>query len=455
MSVIRGEAISLRAAISSSVITSMRRICDAEDFQQVADLFRDLGHLGLDLLALQPGQACRRSSRMPRACSSVSRTVPSGVMTLPGSSISASSAPISPAGQSRSINATRAAAASGLARISRMTSSILATAMARPDQIVRPVARLAEIEPGTADDHFLAEADEALQRVVQPHLPRLAVVQRQHVDAETGLHLSEAVQLVQHDFRRGVAPQLDDDAHARAVALVAHLADAFDLLGAHQFRDALQQRLLVHLIRDLGDDDRDPILADFLELGAGADGDGCAPGLERGADAGAADDDAAGRKIRARNDPHQIVERGVRIGDQRQRGVDDFAWIVRRDIGRHADRDAIAAIDQQVGKPRRQDLGLLLRLVVVRLEIDGVLVDVVQQQHGRAGEPDLGVALRRRVVAVDRAEIALPVDQRHAHREGLRHAHQGVVDREIAVRVILAHHVADDARRFAVGRSGV
>ena len=36
------------------------------------------------------------------------------------------------------------------------------------------------------------------------------------------------------------------------------------------------------------------------------------------------------------------------------------------------------------GKLRRQDLRFLLGLVVVRLEIDGVLVDVVQQQRCRA-----------------------------------------------------------------------
>ena len=62
----------------------------------------------------------------------------------------------------------------------------------------------------------------------------------------------------------------------------------------------------------------------------------------------------------------------------------------------------------------------------------------------------LGVAHRRRVVAVDRAEVALPVDQRVAQREVLRHAHERVVDRGVAVRVVLAHHVADDARALHV-----
>jgi hypothetical protein len=97
--------------------------------------------------------------------------------------------------------------------------------------------------------------------------------------------------------------------------------------------------------------------------------------------------------------------------------VDDFAEIVRWDIGGHADRNAAAAIDQDVRKPCRQDLGLPLGFVVIRLELDGVLVEVVEQRVGDAGEPRLGVPVGRRGVAVHRAEIALAVDQRQAHRE--------------------------------------
>ena len=67
------------------------------------------------------------------------------------------------------------------------------------------------------------------------------------------------------------------------------------------------------------------------------------------------------------------------------------------------------------------------------------------------GQARFGVAHGGRRIAVHRAEIALPVDQRQAHGEILRHAHQGVVDRLVAVRVVFAHHVADDARRFDVG----
>ena len=136
------------------------------------------------------------------------------------------------------------------------------------------------------------------------------------------------------------------------------------------------------------------------------------------------------------------------------RRVDRLAEIVRRDVGRHADRDAAGAVDQQIGEARRQDDRLLLLLVVVRLEVDRVLVEVVEQRQRDAVEPRLGVARGRGRIAVDRAEIALPVDQRDAHREVLRHAHQRVVDREIAVRMVLAHRVADGARGLVVGAVG-
>ncbi len=65
-------------------------------------------------------------------------------------------------------------------------------------------------------------------------------------------------------------------------------------------------------------------------------------------------------------------------------------------------------------------------------------------------QPALGVAHGRRVVAVDGTEVALPVDQRVAQREVLRHPDERVVDRHVAVRMVFPHHVADDARALHV-----
>ena len=165
---------------------------------------------------------------------------------------------------------------------------------------------------------------------------------------------------------------------------------------------------------------------------------------------GAAENDAAGREVGPGNDAHQFIDAEIGIFDQRDAGIDHLAEIVRRDVGRHADRDAAGAVHQQIGEAGRQHHRLLLVAVVVRLEIDGILVDILEQLHRRPAETAFGVTHGRRRIAVDRAEIALPVDQRQAHGEILRHAHQRVVDRLVAVRMIFAHHVADDARRLHV-----
>jgi hypothetical protein len=72
----------------------------------------------------------------------------------------------------------------------------------------------------------------------------------------------------------------------------------------------------------------------------------------------------------------------------------------------------------------------------------------------RCGQPRLGVAHRRGIIAVDIAEIALAVDQRVAQREILGEADHRVIDRLVAVRMIFADHVADDARALLVAAAG-
>ena len=140
----------------------------------------------------------------------------------------------------------------------------------------------------------------------------------------------------------------------------------------------------------------------------------------------------------------EIVDRRIGILEQVHDRVADLTEIVRRDAGGHAHRDALRAVDQQVGEARRQDNGLALGPVVVGHEVDGVLVDAIEQSHREVAEAALGVALRGRR-KVGRAVVALEVDQRVAQRERLRHANQRVVDRRVAVRVIVTHDVTGDA----------
>ena len=78
-----------------------------------------------------------------------------------------------------------------------------------------------------------------------------------------------------------------------------------------------------------------------------------------------------------------------------------------------------------------------------------------QQRFSDSRQPCLGVAIGGGVIAVDIAEIALPIDQRIAQREILGEADHRVIDRLVAVRVILADHVADDTRAFLIALRGI
>ena len=77
-------------------------------------------------------------------------------------------------------------------------------------------------------------------------------------------------QVVEDLVRVGVALDLDVHAHAVAVRLVAQVRDAVDLLVLDQVGDLLEQRRLVDLVGQLGDDDRDPVALDLLERALGA-----------------------------------------------------------------------------------------------------------------------------------------------------------------------------------------
>ncbi len=123
---------------------------------------------------------------------------------------------------------------------------------------------------------------------------------------------------------------------------------------------------------------------------------------------------------------------------------------MRRNVGRHADGDAARSVDDEVGNARGQHGGLERGLVVVGREVDGLHVDVGEQLAGDAHHAALGVTHGRGRIAIDGAEVALAVDQGIAQGEGLRQAHQGVVDGGVAVGMVDAHALADDLGALGV-----
>ena len=115
------------------------------------------------------------------------------------------------------------------------------------------VAGLVEQEGGAAADDVDAMLEEGVDRVGEWELFGLVVVHGQEDHAEAFLHAGVLVELVEDDFVLGAAFELDDDAHAVAVALVADVGDVVDDFFGDELGDALDEVGLVDLVGDLGE----------------------------------------------------------------------------------------------------------------------------------------------------------------------------------------------------------
>ena len=123
----------------------------------------------------------------------------------------------------------------------------------------------------------------------------------------------------------------------------------------------------------------------------------------------------------------------------------EFAQVVRRDARRHADGDAFGAVGEQVREAGGQDGGFLVAAVVVVLEVDAFLVDIADHLHGQGSHLALGVTGCGGSQVAGGAEVTLAGDEGVAQRPGLHEAREGVVDRGVAVGVVVTHDLADDA----------
>ena len=321
----------------------------------------------------------------------------------------------------------------------------------RDEQALEQVSALlclAQVIARAAEDDLLLIGQIFIQNLAQGEDLRLALVlhEGQHIDGERRLQLRLSEQAVQDDLRVCLALELDDDAHTGAVGFVADVGDALKALLVDLIGHILDEHALVDLIGDLRDDDALTVLAEFLQLGAGAHGHAAAAGGIGGADTGTAEDEAARRKIRAGEVFHKVGERGLGVIEDAQAGVDGLGEVVGRDIRCHADGDAARAVHEQVREAAGEHARLLARFVEVRVPVHGVLFEVTEHFIRDFREAGLGVTVGSGGIAVDGAEVAVAVDEHIAHGEVLRQTHERIIDRRVAVRMIAAQHVADAGR---------
>ena len=257
----------------------------------------------------RPVKRCRRRSRIACACVVDSRYWPSVEARLLGEILGARRSGAGALEHRRHGAGPPALRAQRGARVGRRRRALdelddLVDVRERDHQAfqdVRALARLAQVEQRAARDDLAPVAQEGLEQLLQRQQLRLAVDEADHVDAEDALQRRLLEEVVQHDVRELAALELDDDAHAVLVGLVAQLADAFELLLAHELGDALDEPRLVNLVRQLRDDDRFAIaaVAERLDVRAAAHVDAAAPGRVRADDALDAVDQPGRREIRA------------------------------------------------------------------------------------------------------------------------------------------------------------
>ena len=321
---------------------------------------------------------------------------------------------------------------------------------------MRTVACLLEVEARAALNDVLLEADILVENLAQRQHTRLELAVRTRNERDMNhrngvLQLRVGEQLVQNDLRIRVAADVHHDLHALAGGMVLNIGDTLNALVLDEVRHCLDQTRLVDHVRNLGDNDLALAVRQVHDFGLGADLDLAAAGRISGADAAAAHDNAAGREVRALDELADLVQLGLGVVDDIAGAVDDLGEVMRRDVGRHADRDAGRAVYQQVREAGGQNDRLLTLLVEVRLEIDRVFLDIREHEVRELGHAGLGVTVSCRGVAVHGTEVAVTVNERIMQRKRLRHAPHRVVNRCVAVRMIAAEHVTDGRCRLAVG----
>ncbi len=156
-------------------------------------------------------------------------------------------------------------------------------------------------------------------------------------------------------------------------------------------------------------------------------------------------------EIGTRDELHELIYGDGRIINEGANAVHNFPEIMGGNIGGHADGNTRGAIHEEVWKSRRNNGGLCGALLVIGGEIHGILIDIAKEFFGELGETALSVTVSSRRVAVHRTEVTLWVNEGVTHDPVLAHANEGIIDRQVTVRVVILEDFADNARALIEG----
>ncbi|RMR97574.1 hypothetical protein ALP75_200059 [Pseudomonas syringae pv. actinidiae] len=238
-----------------------------------------------------------------------------------------------------------------------------------------------------------------------------------------------------------------DTARVFVVRLVTQVGHHRQLLGLHLRGDLLQHLGTGNLMRQRRDDD----IAVFNAV-HGTHAYRTTTGFIDFQQVGTRRDDLGfSRIIRPQNMLAQLGNRGLGLVKQMHAGPGDFAQVVRRNVSGHADSNAGGAIEQDIRQTCRQHRWFVECAVKVRHPVRSALTQLAEQHFGIARQTRLGVTHGSEGLGIiRRTPVTLPVYQRVAIAERLRHQHHGFIAGRVAVWMELAEYVTDSTRRLLV-----
>ena len=224
----------------------------------------------------------------------------------------------------------------------------------------------------------ILEIQEIAQDSLQVQCLRASSGNGQHVYPEGILKLRLLIKDILDFLYVRILAQFQHDADSFLVGLVGDVHHIGQLLALHQVSNVHQELIdsgAYHGVGNLGDDKLVLIRLALpkLHLQLAAQLYLACPGLIDDRQFAFIGNDPTRGEIRAGHIFHELLCGNLRIIDICPDRVHHLTQFMGRDTGAHAYRDALCPVYQKVGHPDRQDLRLLLRLIVVGYEIYGLI----------------------------------------------------------------------------------
>ena len=241
--------------------------------------------------------------------------------------------------------------------------------------------------------------------------------QTQHDHTKGILQLCMFIQLIQNYIRIGIFTKIDTDTHTFTAGMVIQVCDSIDLFITDKLCDLLDKACLIYKVWKLCDYDTGFTIGQSLDICHSADTDLATTCTISFLDSSCSEDGCSCREVRSLDNLKKFFHCCLAVFfhnviNNLNNGINCLTKIMRWNIGRHTYSDTCCTVYQQIRKTCRKYNRLTFCLIKVRLEINGIFVDVCKHLHGNLAETCLCVSHGSRTVTIHGTKVSMSVNQR-------------------------------------------